>query len=72
MAPTPLHGPGAQRRLARQLREAALRATPRELLDLERLERAVREGEVSIPVASDVVRELLRQQNQRTDLRQAA
>ena len=72
MAPTPLHGPGAQRRFARQLREAGLRATPRERLDLERLERAVREGEVSLPVASDAVRDLLRQQHQRPGLQQAA
>jgi hypothetical protein len=63
MAAVAPHGPGAQRRLARQLREAALLATPAELLDLERIERLVRLGVLTAPAASAIVRHVLRTQH---------
>lgn len=56
---------GAHRRFARQLREAALRATPKELVALERLERLVRSEALSVFEAQQTVRALLRQQHAR-------
>ena len=56
---------GPHRRFARQLREAALRATPEELIDLERLERLVRYEALGVFEAQDMLRDLLRRQNER-------
>jgi hypothetical protein len=65
MAATPIHGPGAQRRFARQLREAALRATGTELLLLEALETSVRAGDLCVLEASHRVRRLIHHQHTR-------
>jgi hypothetical protein len=61
---TPI-GRGAQRRVARQLREAALAATPQERVDLDRLSVLLRTGDVTLPQADELLRGLLRAQNQR-------
>lgn len=53
---------GPQRRLARQLREAALRATPQELTDLERLERLVRCEAIGVFEAQHLLTDLIRGQ----------
>lgn len=65
-------GRGTRRRLARQLREAALRATPTELLELERLEAAARDGAIGVLDASRLLRDLLRAQHARDRHRTAA
>lgn len=56
---------GTQRRLARQLREAALQATPEELHDLHLLERLVRLEEVSVFEASRTLTDVIRGQHER-------
>jgi len=56
---------GLLRRFYRQVREAALRATTEEALQLERLVDAVRIGEVDVAFASDCLRSLLREQHGR-------
>jgi hypothetical protein len=56
---------GHRRRFARQLREAALRATATELVDLELVERLVRLNAMSVVDASDLLRALLRAQHER-------
>jgi hypothetical protein len=72
MPPTPLHGPGARRRFARQLREAALRSTDCELPTLDVLEAAVRAGDISVLEGSERVRLILREQHARRDEQAAA
>lgn len=62
---------GPYRRLARQIREATLRATPQEDLELERLERLVRSEAISVFEAQDLLTGLLRAQHARDDQRQA-
>jgi len=61
---TPI-GRGAQRRVSRKLREAALAASPSERVDLDRLSVLLSTGDVTLPQADDMLRELLRAQNQR-------
>jgi hypothetical protein len=56
---------GAHRRLARQLREATLRATPAELAELHRLDRLVRCEALTVHQARDILRDVLRQQHER-------
>jgi hypothetical protein len=56
---------GPQRRLARQLREAALRATPDELDDLYRLDRLVRCEALGVFEAQELVRGVIRCQHLR-------
>jgi hypothetical protein len=56
---------GPQRRFARQLREAALRATPTEAVDLDRLERLVRCEALSVFEAQNILTDVLRAQNER-------
>lgn len=58
-------GQGPRRRFARQLREAALRATPEEALRLEALEAAVRSGAVCVFDAQRSLTALLRSQHAR-------
>lgn len=64
MEPTPILR-GAQRRLAYQLREAALHATADELLELERLGRLVSLEAIGVPEAIAIARGVLREQNDR-------
>jgi hypothetical protein len=63
---------GAHRRLARQLREAALRATPTEAVDLDRLDRLVRAEAVSVFEAQNILTDVLRVQNERAQHATAA
>lgn len=56
---------GAHRRLARQLREAALRATPTEAVDLDRLDRLVRSEAISVFDGQAILTGVLRAQNER-------
>lgn len=65
--PTPQ---GPQRRLARQFREAALRPTPREAEELQRLERLVRAEAITVFAASAILTDVIRGQHERG--RQAA
>lgn len=61
--PAPSNGP--RRRLARQLREAALRATPSELVDLQDLERLVRCEALNVFEAQRILTDLIREQHDR-------
>lgn len=56
---------GALRRFARQLREAHLRATPPESVELSRLERLVHHRAVSLVDAQAIVRGVIRRQRER-------
>jgi hypothetical protein len=69
MPPTSI---GARRRLARQLREAALRATPTQAVDLDRLERLVRCEALSVFEAQNILTDVLRAQNERARHAKAA
>jgi hypothetical protein len=69
MPPTSI---GARRRLARQLREAALRATPPEAVDLDRLDRLVRADAITIVDAQSILTDVLRAQNERAQHAKAA
>lgn len=53
------------RRLARQLREASLRANESEAVDLEALERLVRLGHVRVFDAQEILRAVIRGQHER-------
>ena len=66
MPPAPRHGRGLARRLARQFREAALRATPAEAVDLDRLHALVTTGAIAVPEASRRLTDLMRAQRERT------
>jgi hypothetical protein len=63
---------GAHRRFARQLREAALHATPTEAVDLDRLERLVRADAVDVFDAQQILTTVLRAQNERARQGKAA
>lgn len=56
---------GPQRRFARQLREASLRANPSEAVDLEALERLVRLGHFCVFEAQETLRSVIRGQHER-------
>lgn len=56
---------GPHRRLARQIREAALQATPQELVDLHRLDRLVRCEAISVFEAQALLTDVIRQQHER-------
>lgn len=56
---------GALRRFARQLREAHLRATPPEAVELSRLERLVRHRALSVVDARTILRGVIRRQRER-------
>jgi hypothetical protein len=63
---------GPHRRLARQLREAALRATPTELNDLDRLDRLVRSEALGVFDAQQILTTVIRGQHERDDQERAA
>jgi hypothetical protein len=63
---------GAHRRLARQLREAALRATPTEAVDLQRLDRLVRADAITVDDAQQILTRVLRAHNERARQAKAA
>lgn len=63
---------GVYRRLARQFREAALRATPAEIEDLKGLERLVRCEAIGVFAASRMLTDLIRSQHEREQLGEAA
>jgi hypothetical protein len=56
---------GALRQIARQLREAHLRATPDEAVELGRLERLIRCQAIGPPEARAILRGVLRKQRAR-------
>lgn len=56
---------GPQRRFARQLREASLRANPSEAVDLEALERLVRLGHFCVFEAQRTLTSVIRGQHER-------
>lgn len=58
---------GPYRRLARQMREAALRATPAEATDLDRLDRLVRSEAIGVFEAQRLLTDLIRTQHERED-----
>lgn len=62
--PTPL-GRGLARRIARQQREAALRATPAESVDLDRLHQLTQVGAISMPDASRRLTQVIADQHAR-------
>jgi hypothetical protein len=64
--PSPnMQGRGPYRRLARQAREAALRATPKELVDLEDLVFRVRRDELCVFEAQRTLTDVIRGQHER-------
>jgi hypothetical protein len=60
---------GALRQIARQIREAHLRATPDEAVELGRLERLIRCQAISPPEARTILRGVLRGQRERDHTR---
>lgn len=63
---------GPMRRLSRQLREASLRATPDEAVELDRLHRLVRCEAIGVLEAQQILTDVIRAQHQREDQAQAA
>ncbi len=64
--PTPI-GRGLTRKLARQQREAALMATPREAVDLDRLHTLTRLGAIPMPEASRLLTAVIAGQHKRRE-----
>lgn len=60
-------GRGPYKRLARQFREAGLRATPQEIVDLVDLERMVRRDELCVFDAQRILRRMIRRQHERSE-----